>query len=60
MIINAADGFVGFFLLSWQHRDRPPISWQESMRPGGRPFSNLRFIVLSPPVFNNQMKILLF
>jgi hypothetical protein len=47
-------------LLSWQRRDRPPISWQESMRPGGRPFTNLRFIVISPPVFNNQMKILLF
>ena len=47
MTINAADGFVGFFLLSWQRRDRPPISWQESMRPGGRPFTNLRFIVIA-------------
>ena len=60
MIINTADGFVGFFLASWQRRDHPPISWQERMRPGGRPFTNLRFIVISPPVFNYQMEILFF
>ena len=53
MIINAADGFIGFFLHSWQRRDHPPISWQERMNPGGRLFTNLRFIVISTPVFNN-------
>jgi len=45
MIINTSDGFVGFFLASWQRRDHPPISWQERIRPSGRRFTNLRFIV---------------
>ncbi len=61
MIINTADGSVGFFLASWQRRDRPPISWQERMRPGGRPFTNLRFIVNKPTSFqlSNEDTILL-
>jgi len=59
MIINAADGFVGFFLLSWQRRDpshqlaRKYASWWATIYQS-------TIHCNSPPVFNNQLKILLF
>jgi hypothetical protein len=47
------------FLLANQGRDHFSHQLASSMHPGGLQFTNLRFIIISPPVFNNPKNLLL-